>query len=102
MPPQGRGDFHHDVGQNGSRNPLVVGLANRFDHGLADGWVVKNPVEERTGDRELQDGEKDLFHSPNRSFQLATDRRISSAVLRGLISQTNKQFGGRSGTSFSR
>ena len=28
--------------------------------------------------------------------------RLSSAVRRGLISQTNKQFGGRSGTSFSR
>jgi len=36
------------------------------------------------------------------SFQIATERWISSTVLRGLISQTNKQVEGRSGTNFAR
>src|SRR5262245_62351706 len=61
-----------------------------------------NPVQYPDGDAHLENGDENLLHSPNRSFQIRTDWRIASAVLFGLISQTNKQFVGRSGTSLSK
>src|SRR6266403_1243596 len=95
-------ELDDDVGEDGRADPAVVGITDRERHRGSDCGIVKDPVEERARDEQLQDGEQYFFHSPNCSFHRLTDNRISSAVRRGLISQTNKQFGGRSGTSFSR
>ncbi len=102
VPANGGGDLDEQIGEDAGPDPAVIRDAERVRHFRAFLRIVKDPVKDRGGDGELQDGEERFFHSPKRSFQTATDRRISSGVLRGLISQTNKQFGGRSGTSFSR
>src|SRR5204862_7159942 len=90
------------VHEGGSAHLVVLRVADRHRHGLAHCWVVENPIQKRAGDEQLNDGKERFFHAPNRSFHRLTDNWISSTVRRGLISQTNKQFAGRSGTSFSR
>src|SRR6266513_117648 len=65
-------------------------------------WVVINPIQHPDGDGNLENCNQNLLHSSKRSFQIRTDWRIASAVVFGLISQTNKQFVGRSGTSLSK
>ena len=94
--------FDHEVTNERGDHPAVIGHPQRHRHLRALVRVVKNPEEHRDRDRDLEDSDEDFFHSPKRSFQRLTERRISSTVLRGLISQTNKQVAGRSGTSFSR
>src|SRR5437870_8816716 len=80
--------------------------------------VVVNPVEQTNRDDELYDGKNDFLHraafascrsgsylrsgNPKCLLQTSTERLISSAVFRGLISQTQAQSFGSSGTSFSR
>src|ERR1700732_2400492 len=102
LPTRGRCDFHDQINDDADGDPSVIRGAQGDAHLRAFIWVMKNPIENGDGDGQLQESDEDLFHSPNCSFQIATERRISSAVLRGLISQTNKQSRGRSGTSFLR
>src|SRR6266571_7845521 len=102
VPAESGGNFHHNIRQNANYNPVILGVPDRLNHLRASVWIVINPVEHRDCDGELEQRDQDFFHSPKRSFQVCTDRRITSAVLFGLISQTNKQFVGRSGTSFSK
>src|SRR6266699_863952 len=102
VPSESGGNFHHNIRQNANYNPVILGVPDRLSHLRASVGIVINPVEHRDCDGELEQRDQDFFHSPKLSFQTCTYRRISSAVLFGLISQTNKQFAGRSGTSFSR
>ena len=95
-------EFDQKVGENRRNDPTVVSAAERHAHLGPFVRIVKDPEEDRDRDRDLKESDEDFFHSPNRAFQTLTERRISSTVLRGLISQTSKQAGGRSGTSFSR
>ena len=102
VPAKGGGDFHHHVCQNAHADPAILGVADRLSHLRAPVGIVINPVKHPDRDAKLEKCDQDFFHSPKRSFQISTERRIASAVLFGLISQTNKQFVGRSGTSFSK
>src|SRR6266481_8132216 len=102
VPAESGGNFHHNIRQNANYNPMILGVPDRLSHLRASVGIVINPVEHRDCDGELEQRDQDFFHSPKRSFQTRTDRRIWPGLLFGLISQTNKQFAGRSGTSFSR
>src|SRR5206468_7333493 len=82
--------------------PTILGVPDSLNHLRAPVWIVIDPVKHSDRNAKLEKRDQDLFHFPKRSFQIWTDRRIASAVLFGLISQTNKQFLGRSGTSFSK
>src|SRR5947207_5802462 len=95
-------NFHNDVCEDSQSNPAILSISDRLDHLRAPVWIVINPVEHRSGDAKLEKRDQDFFHSPKRSFHIWTDWRIASAVLFGFILQTTKQFGGRSGTSFSK
>src|SRR5258707_1322421 len=96
VPPKRSGDFYHDVRQNAHDNPAILGIPDRLNHLCPPGGIVINPVKDPNRDSKLEERDQDFFHSPKRSFQIWTDRRIASAVLFWLISQTNKQFVGRS------
>ena len=102
LPANSGRNFDKDVRENRRNDPRIVRRPQRFTHLGALHGIVKDPVENCNRNNELQQREQDFFHPPKRAFQVTTERRISSAVLRGLISQTNKQLGGRSGTSFSK
>src|SRR5206468_716710 len=93
--------FHNHIGQHAHRDPAILGVAERLEHLGAPVRIVINPVQHSDRDAKLKNCDQNLLHSPKRSFQIRTDWRIASAVLFGFISQTNKQFMGRSGTSFS-
>src|SRR2546423_13495203 len=78
--------------------------------------IAINPNQKRDCDPELNNSENDFLHLPTfersesdfrsgapKCFcQISTERLISSAVLRGLISQIQAQSFGNSGTSFRR
>src|SRR5258708_39238991 len=101
--PAKRGCYlHHQIGEHGHQNPAILRIPKRLDHLGAPVWIVINPIQDADRDAKLENRGQKLFHSPKRSFQIRTDWRIASAVLFGLISQTNKQFVGRSGTSLSK
>src|SRR6266446_1043911 len=102
LPTRGRRDFHDQINDDADGDPSVIRGAQGDAHLRAFIWVVKNPIENGDGDGQLQESDEDFFHVPKCFFQPSTERRISSAVLRGLISQTNTQSRGRSGTSFDR
>src|SRR6266542_3288468 len=102
VPAKGCSNFHDHVCQDADRNPTILSVSDRLDHLCAPVGIVINPVKHRNGDAKLEKGDQDFFHSPKRSFHIWTDWRIASAVLFAFISQTNKQFVGRSGTSFSK
>src|SRR5262249_49273380 len=102
MPPKSGGNFHDQVCQDSHGNPAILSVSDRLHHLRAPVGIVVNPVKHRYGDAKLEKSYQDFFHSPKRSFHVWTDRRIALAVLFEFISQTNKQFAGRSGTSFSR
>src|SRR5207249_9245307 len=102
VPTESSGNFHYDVCQDAEYNPVILGIPDRFSHLRASVGIVINPVKHRDCNGELEQRDQDFFHSPKRSFQTCTERRMSSGFLFGLISQTNKQFAGRSGTSFSK
>src|SRR5438876_1992732 len=94
LPAKGRKNFHQTVGQYPRANPSIVGGAQCLGHFGPLVGVVKYPNEHAHGDGDLKKGEKDLFHSPMRSFQIARDCMISSADERGLSSHTIWQFCG--------
>src|SRR6266403_5113086 len=102
MPAKRSSNFYNHVCEDDKCNPGKMGIAQRLSHLRSFCGIMVNPIEQRDRDGELKKRGQDFFHSPKCCFQVWTDRRISSAVLCGLISQTNKQFEGRSGTSFSR
>src|SRR5207248_2679296 len=102
LPPHGRCDLDRHIGANGRNHPSIVGLMQGFAHFFTLFVIVKNPPEQDYGDRDLNYRDQNLSHTPKWSFQIPTERPISSAVLRGLISQTQAQFFGNSGTSLPR
>src|SRR6266487_1023971 len=101
MPAKSGGNFHDRVCQDPKGNPAILSVPDRLNHLRAPVGIVINPIKHRDGDAKLEKSDQDFFHSPKRSFHIWTDWRIGSAVLFAFISQTNKQFVGRSGTSFS-
>ena len=101
--PSDRGrDFDHHIRENRSANPAIVRRSQRDFHLLALICVVKNVPKQQGCDRQLDEGNENFFHSPKCFFQTSSERLISSAVFRGLISQTQAQSFGNSGTSFAR
>src|SRR6185437_2866043 len=102
VPTKSGGHFHNYIGPDAQDNPAILSVPDRLNHLRAPVGIVINPVKHRDGDAKLKKDDQDLFHSPKRSFQVWTDWPIASAVPFAFISQTNKQFAGRSGTSFSK
>src|ERR1041385_351903 len=102
MPAKGSSDFHHQICQNAHPDPAILGVADRLSHLHAPIGIVIDPVKHPDRDAKLEKCDQDFFHSLKRAFHISTERRIASTVLFGLISQTSKQFVGRSGTSFSK
>src|SRR5215510_12850020 len=102
VPAKSGSNFHDHVCQNPKGDPSILSVSDRLNHLRASVGIVINPVEHRDGDAKLEKADQYLFHSPMRSFHILIDRRILSAVVSGCISQTNKQFVGRSGTSFAK
>src|SRR5207249_7615731 len=98
----GCSNFDDKIGEHATADPPIIGGAKRDRHFGALIRIVKDPPEHAGGDSELKNSKQNSFHSPKCFFQISTERRISSGVLRGLISQTNVQSAGRSGTSFGR
>src|SRR5262249_8997062 len=102
VPAKGSGYFYDQVCQNAHDNPAILGVPDSLTHLRAPGGIVIDPVKYPDGNAELENCDQDFLHSPKRSLHVSTDWRITSAVLLGLISHTNKQFVGSSGTSFSK
>src|SRR5215467_1253260 len=102
VPAKSSCNFHGHICQDPQGDPLILSVSDGLHHLRASVGIVINPVEHRDGDAKLEKADQYLFHSPTRSFHISTDRRILSAVVFGCISQTSKQFVGRSGTSFSK
>src|SRR5207247_683257 len=102
VPAKASSDFNHNVCQYAHHDPAILGVPYGLNHLCTPGRIVINPVKHPNRDAKLEDSDQDFLHSPKRSFQVCTDRRIAFAALFGLISQTNKQFVGRSGISFSK
>src|SRR6267143_6236738 len=95
-------NFDDQIRENRSADPSVIGGSQRDFHLLALIRIVKYVPKQCERDPELNKRDEDLFHAPKCCFQVSTERWISSAVLRGLISQTHAQSFGKSGTSFAR
>src|SRR5437879_10016338 len=102
FPSNGSSNLHHDIGKDSASDPAVIGGVQRDCHFGALSGIVKDPPQHCNGDRQLKDSEQNSLHSPKCSFQILTDRWISSGRLRGLNSQTIWQFEVRRVTSFSR
>src|SRR6266496_1045856 len=102
MPAKSGGNFHDHVCQDPQGNPAILSVSDCLEHLRAPAGIVINPVKHRDGDTKLEKSDQDFFHSPKRSFHIWTDWPIASAVVFAFISHTNKQFVGKSGTSFSK
>src|SRR5262249_17542269 len=102
VPAKRSGHFYDQICQNAHHNPAILSVADSLNHLRAPVGIVINPVKHPDCDAELENCDQDFFHSPKRSLHVSTDWRITSRVLLGLISHTNKQFVGSSGTSFSK
>src|SRR5690349_1825418 len=102
MPAKACCGFHYHIGENSHYHPAILGIPDRLGHLAPPARVVIDPIKHADCDANLKNRDENLLHSPKRSFHIWTDCRIASALLFGLISQTNKQFEGRSGTSFSK
>src|SRR2546430_14611275 len=102
MPAEGRGNFHNHVKHDCNCDPLKMRRPQRFAHLGPPDRIVIDPEEQCDGDHELKNGEENFLHSPKCFFQISTERRISSALFRGLISHTNTHLRGTSGTKCAR
>ena len=102
VPAKGCSNFHDHVCQDAQRNPAILSVSDRLDHLRAPVGIVIDPVKHREVTLTWKSVTRIFFMSPKRSFHIWTDWRIVSAVLFAFIFQTNKQFVGRSGTSFSK
>ena len=74
LPSKGRCHFDDKVGKNPSREPFKAGMSQRLAHLRQFFGVVINPKQQGNGDRELNDGQDNFLHSPNRFFQVSTER----------------------------
>src|SRR5881397_363211 len=102
LPADGSGNFDNQIRENRSADPAVIRGRQCDFHLVALIWIMKDIPQQCERDPELHKRDHDLFHSPKRAFHFATERWISWAVFRGLISQTHAQSLGNSGTSFAR